>query len=805
MSGWELFYGEWDPDEQPRREALCALGNGYFVTRGADETQRAHGRHYPGTYFAGAYNRAESRIAGQRIVNEDLVNWPNWLFLTWRPRGGEWFDIDEVELLSFEQRLDLHRGLLTRNMRFRDAEGRTTSLVSRRFVSMDDEHLGAVQWKLTPEDWSGTIELRSEIDGRVRNENVERYSDLTSVHHAIVATERTGDDRVRLVAETHQSKLRVAMAARLRVGDVEPEERLFLDAGDRAGELVTLRLNRGEPLYVEKTVGVYTSRDHAISEPAIEADKTVERADAFDNLLSRHERAWGRLWRRFDLHIGDEDAQGLLRLHTFHLLQTASPRSIELDAGIPARGWHGEAYRGHILWDELFIFPLLNLRMPDLTRTLLMYRHRRLREARANARSQGKRGACFPWQSGSNGREESQVIHLNPASGRWIPDNSNLQRHINHAIAYNVWQYYEVTQDCEFFCGCGAELLIEIARYLADLAEEGEDGRFHIRGVMGPDEFHERYPDADEPGLDDNAYTNVMTSWVLARMPRLAEIIGAHRWEEFRHDLEIEEDEIRRWDEVSRRMFVPFHGDGIISQYDGFELLEEIDWDRFREKYDNLQRMDRILEAEGESPARYKVAKQADVLMLFFLFSMEQLDEIFDRLSYSFSGDQLPRNIDYYLERTSHGSTLSRIVHAWVLARSDRERSWRLFTDALRSDIDDVQGGTTPEGIHLGAMAGTVDLVHRCYTGLEIHDDALRLNPRLPREARSLRLGVQFRGQWLHIRIECEEIELELDGECSQPMKLMLRDEWIELTPGTPRRFPTPHESVTRRPSLEHH
>ena len=178
-------------------------------------------------------------------------------------------------------------------------------------------------------------------------------------------------------------------------------------------------------------------------------------------------------------------------LHIFHLLQTVSENTIDLDVGVPSRGWHGEAYRGHILWDELFIFPFLNLRLPELTRSLLMYRYRRLEEARHLARQAGHRGAMFPWQSGSDGREESQVLHLNPRSGRWVPDESNLQRHVSAAIAYNVWQYHQATQDVEFLAHYGAEMLLSIARFWASIATfDPERERYEIRGVAGPDEYH---------------------------------------------------------------------------------------------------------------------------------------------------------------------------------------------------------------------------------------------------------------------------------------------------------------------------
>src|SRR5690606_11577321 len=152
--------------------------------------------------------------------------------------------------------------------------------------------------------------------------------------------------------------------------------------------------------------------------------------------------------------------------------------------------------------------------------------------------------------------------------------------------------------------------------------------------------------------------------------------------------------------------------------------------------------------------------KQADVLMLFFLFSVEELQRLWERMGYAFDADIIARNIRYYLQRVSHGSTLSRVVHAWVLSRSDRDHSWNLFQDALESDISDIQGGTTSEGIHLGAMAGTVDLVQRCYAGIETRDNVLWINPRLPSELHGLRFRIRYRRHWLLLEIDHEQIKI---------------------------------------------
>ena len=182
----------------------------------------------------------------------------------------------------------------------------------------------------------------------------------------------------------------------------------------------------------------------------------------------------------------------------------------------------------------------------------------------------------FPWQSGSAGREETQQLHLNPKSGRWLPDHTHLQRHVNIAIAYNVWQHYMVTGNIGFLRFAGAELLIEIARFWSSIATyNAELDRYEILGVMGPDEYHESYPDSDEQGLRNNTYTNVMAVWVLQRALETLEVLPPHYRQELADELTIRDEELDRWREISRKMRVVFHADGVLTQFEGYEGLRE--------------------------------------------------------------------------------------------------------------------------------------------------------------------------------------------------------------------------------------
>ncbi|CAM4079376.1 glycosyl hydrolase family 65 protein [Vreelandella rituensis] len=781
MSDWTLDYSGFDAHEEGLREALCTLGNGYFATRGANEEAEAGDIHYPGTYLAGGYNRLKTQIAGHEIENEDLVNMPNWLSLTFRPEEGEWFNLMAVDILEYHQTLNLNTGVLQRDMRFRDRQGRETILVSQRLVHMQNPHLAAIEWRLKPENWSGRITVRSALDGRVINAGVTRYRELASTHLTPLSAEPLNEDTIRLVVETNQSHLRVAQAARTQAyideHRVNAECQLVQEPGYIAQEL-SFDVTQGQEVRIEKVVAMHTSRDRAISEPGLAISHSVAQAGPFAELSASHAQVWEHLWYRCDLVLeGGGRSQKILRLHIFHLLQTVSPHVVDLDVGVPARGLHGEAYRGHIFWDELFIFPFLNFRIPEITRALLRYRYRRLGEARRLAREAGYRGAMYPWQSGSSGREESQMLHLNPKSGRWIADHSHLQRHVNAAIAFNVWRYYEVTEDCEFLSYYGAELLVEIARFWASCASwNASRKRYDICGVMGPDEFHDRYPWATEPGLDNNAYTNLMVAWVLRRANDALERIGAERRQELCETLAVTDQEVAMWEEISHKLFVPFH-EGVISQFEGYERLEEFEWKRYQSQYGDIHRLDRLLEAEGDTANRYKASKQADALMLFYLFSADELSDLFQQLGYTFTLELIPRTIEYYQQRTSHGSTLSRIVESWVLARSDRPRSLTLLNEALESDIADVQGGTTQEGIHLGAMAGTVDLVQRGETGLVVRDGVLRFDPCLPDPLPGLHLRLRYHGRWIEITMKGNRMTLSVSEGGAKSVRIAVRDQ----------------------------
>jgi len=579
------------------------------------------------------------------------------------------------------------------------------------------------------------------------------------------------------VVKTTQSDILIAAAARSQLsGNAKVlGEKVDSDEAWISKEF-TLEVEPGQEIILEKMLTMYTSRGPDSEDPLESARSDLELMDAYEAEQSLSAGRWKELWEEMDVVIsGDREAQRLVRLHLYHSLVSASPHHAGLDSGIPPRGLHGEAYRGHIFWDELYILPLYHMHLPEVVRSVLMYRYRRLDAARAYAKEHGYEGAMFPWQSGSDGREETQIIHLNPLSGEWGDDYSSLQRHVSLAIAYNLCSYYHVTGDMDFMEQYGAEILLDICKFWASKARLEADGKYHVHRVMGPDEFHEALPGSEEGGLSDNAYTNIMLSWMMGRALALWQKLKDETRAKLQEVLSLREEDLSQWKDIHNKLALHLSEEGIIEQFAGYFDLEELDWEAYREKYEDIHRLDRILKAEGKSPDAYKLAKQADLLMVFYNLGVQEVNRILDDMGIEVPETYMRDNFNYYIQRTSHGSTLSRLVHArlaWKLGM--KELGWDLYRDALRSDLVDIQGGTTGEGIHAGVMAGTVYDVLATYAGLDLSGEIPALDPCLPPLWKGLEFCFVFRGTRFQVHIAGDEIKISGQKNGSGKIKVYL-------------------------------
>jgi kojibiose phosphorylase len=473
-------------------------------------------------------------------------------------------------------------------------------------------------------------------------------------------------------------------------------------------------------------VAVYTSRD--TGEPREKASRQVERAiEDVNGVIAEHCDAWLARWKASDLQIeGDAAAQRALRFAIYHLSSAANPGDDRVSIG--ARGLSGTAYKGHVFWDtDIFMLPFFILTYPEAARALVMYRYHTLSGARAKAARLGYRGALYAWESADTGEEMTPPFVVSPDGEIVRILTGEQEHHISADVAFGVWKYWEATGDERFLVDAGAEILIETARFWASRAEREDDGRYHIRGVIGPDEYHER--------VDDNAYTNGLAQWNLEVGEEATRLVAEHwpeQWRALSRRLGLDAEEPGRWLEVARELYTGFDKQtGLFEQFRGYFALEDIDLAAFEPR---TAPMDVLLGRERIQ--RSKIIKQADVVMLVHL--------LWERLP-----PQVRKaNFEYYEPRCGHGSSLSPAIHALVAARlGDAAVAERYFRQAAEIDLSDKMGNAAG-GVHAGALGGLWQAAVFGFAGLRFTDEGPEHRSNIPAGWRSLSMRFQWRGRW---------------------------------------------------------
>ncbi len=763
---WKLTYFNYPKGkEEYSIESLLTVGNGYLGLRGTTPEMECSDSNYPGIYMAGVYNSLNSNINGKSVVNEDFVNLPNSQII-YLLVDGEKINIEDNQIDCLYRELDLRTGELISYAEITLRNGHHLKIETKKIVSMAKKNFYGISYKFQLDYSAENVKVYSEINGDVKNYNVERYRDLANKHLTIIEMEEQ-QSNVSMIAETKKSKIKLYQSSNLFSDDFSLDTIKNVIDDKTIEQVISIKPEEQTWYGIEKIVYVAKeTTDNDVLHPR------------YDELFLSSKKEWEKLWNKASINIsGDLMSQKMLNLHTYHMLVSASPNgNLRSDASITARGLHGEAYRGHIFWDELFMMPFYLIHFPDTVKQLLMYRYQRLDKAKELAKEAGYEGAMFPWQSGLDGSEQSQKIHLNPLSGEWKEDHSRRQRHVSLAIAYNYWMYFQYTRDYDFLESYGLEMLTEISKFWLSIAEYDMDlERFVIKCVMGPDEFHEAYPNEKKGGLNNNAYTNLMVVWLFGV---IEEIVDKYKFE-----VNLDMDKLR---EVKKTIFLEINDEGIIAQFQGYFQLKEIDWNYYKNKYTNIYRMDRILNAEGKSADEFKVAKQADSLMIFYNFPTKMVQKLIESLNYKVPQNFVQLNLDYYLKRTSHGSTLSRVVHSQLAEIvGNRELSWKLYQEALYSDYRDIQGGTTAEGIHTGVMASTLAITLSDFAGLDIREEMIAIEPHLPKKWKNLSFHFTKQSVMYDVAISKESIEIEVNQETT----ILLNQKETLLMPNIVNKF----------------
>jgi kojibiose phosphorylase len=651
---WHIVQPRYRVDDTPKYETLFALANGAMGTRGAYEEPVPGG--YPATYVAGVFDRTVT-------YPKELVNAPNWLELTVRVHG-ELVSPQTGTLLSCERRLDMRSGLLFRRMRWRDAAGRVTRLETLRLVHLRSKHQALITGVLVPENHDAEVEICAAIDGTVSNPTPSR---IVRTHHNLPRrAEAVPSGGIYLEVETLYTRIVLGVASHLVVeGADEPHVDVL---PNKVAERRVARVGQGQVLRFTKFVSIHTSRDTTVVRRAAVAELLRMEHDGADALVESQRAAWHAAWEDADITIaGDAEAQRAVRFNVFHLLSLSSEHDGDVSVG--AKGLHGEGYKGSVFWDtEIFMLPFYIYTRPRAARALVEYRARRLDAARDNARTNGYRGAQYPWESGSTGHEATPERWADPITMTGPPIRTGeLQHHVTADVAYSFDHYLRATGDGRFFVERAAEVFVETARFWASRVRlHPRRKRYVIENVIGPDEAHEE--------VDNNRSTNRLAAWNLTRaVEAVAEMRARHpaAWRRLNARLRVTENEPAAWRRIAERMWYPrVSASGVLEQHDGYFDLKPV---RLKLNDKDMPIVSReLLERQGAT----QLLKQADVVLLQFLFS-DEFDARSKRTNYA-----------YYAPRTSHLSSLSPSTYAVMGAEvGDTAEAWRNFRRTAFMDL----------------------------------------------------------------------------------------------------------------------
>lgn len=737
-------------------ESLFAVSNGYVGVRGSlpEETRLSS----PATYVAGVFEQGSQGGMGAAAVPQLAVA-PDWTHLRIVVDGRR-LTLEQGEALEHRRVLDLRQGILWRTWRHRDPVGRITRLSFLRLASLADRHVLIQSVILVPENYSARVCLESRS---------------AWPHHccgASVPPQEPDATAPALVLQRATSRgviIAVATGGILRAEDgafvapqVEQQAGRWLERWEWSAAI-------GHRYRLDQVAVIYTSRDAARPAEVAAAHRDRVLRTGIERLIAAHRRVWQVRWRETDVRIdGDSSMTQALRFAAYHLIAAAHPEDERVSIG--ARGLTGAAYKGHVFWDtEIYMFPFYAHTWPEAARALLMYRYHTLPAAREKARRLGYRGALYAWESADTGDETTPPLVVTP-SGEVIRIVTGEQaHHISADIAYAVWQYWQVSGDDAFFRDAGAEIVLETARFWASRGAFEADGRYHIRRVIGPDEYHE--------AVDDNAYTNGMAQWNLERGVETARLLQARwpeRWAELAARLELSADDLGRWETMARQMYLAIDPQtGLVEQFEGYFDLEELDLTPFEACATPI---DVLLGAERVR--RSKVIKQADVVLLLYL--------LWDR----FAPHVREASFRYYEPRTAHGSSLSPAIHALVAARlGDVELAEHYFRQAAAIDLANNMGNAAG-GVHMAALGGLWQAAVFGFAGLRVRPDGLAFAPHLPQHWGCLRFPVRWCGRRLQVNVRAQPPAIEVHLRDGRPLRLVV-DDGPEIVAVPGRRYGT--------------
>ena len=753
---WSIIEESFDKERVKSSESLFSIGNGAMGQR-ANFEETYTGKTFQGSYIAGIYYPDKTKVGwwknGYPEYFAKVLNAPNWIGINIEI-NGESLDLAKCKsVANFRRELNMKEGIYYRSFEATLQNGTQISAKITRFLSLDIDELGVINFEITPLNGDAKIVYKPYVDAGVQNEDAnweEKFWEPLEVSHAgneAFVSARTFKTHFTATTYMHNTIL-------LESNNLNCAPTNVVKTNDRIEFTFEVVVAKGQTSAIQKLGGYTVSLNHQDTNAA--AKKVIAKGleIGYSKLAEDQKQAWAKIWEMSDITIdGDVKAQQGIRFNIFQLNQTYLGKDSRLNIG--PKGFTGEKYGGSTYWDtEAYCIPFYMATTDhQVARNLLTYRYNQLDKAIENAAKLGfSNGAALYPMVTMNGEE---------CHNEWEITFEEIHR--NGAIAFAIFNYYRYTGDYSYIPEKGLEVLIAIARFWQQRATYSTfRNQYVILGVTGPNEY--------ENNVNNNFYTNYLAKWCIdyaVEQINKVEKEYASDFTRIMSKVNLDASEIEHWKAVADNMYFPYSEElGVYLQQDGFldkELVKVHDLDRSQRPINQKWSWDRIL--------RSPYIKQADTLQGFYFFEDH------------FSKEQLEKHFDFYEPFTVHESSLSPCVHSIQAALLDKmEMAYTFYLRTSRLDLDDYNK-EVEEGCHITSMAGTWMSIVEGFGGMRVKNNALHFEPKIPKEWEGYSFKINFRNQILKVVVNHKETSFSLDG--SQDIKVYVKGKEILVEPNS--------------------
>ncbi|KAA1248117.1 glycoside hydrolase family 65 protein [Aquimarina sp. RZ0] len=754
---WSIIEEGFDVERVKSSESLFSIGNGAMGQR-ANFEETYSGPTFQGSYIAGVYYPDKTRVGwwknGYPEYFAKVLNAPNWIGINVEI-DGEKLDLYRCKSVSdFRRELNMKEGWYERSFKAVLQNGVEVAVISKRFLSLDLDEIGAIKYQVTPLNRNVTIKYTPYLDAGITNEDTnwdDKFWDTYEVSHK--------GNTAYILSKTMKTDFQVCtgMYAKLFI-DGEQLDTLpkAVSTATYAGLDYKIEVSKGSVAAIHKFGGYTVCLNHKKDTIASMNTTILKQASesGFEALLALQKQAWSKIWEMADISIdGDVKAQQGIRFNIFQLNQTYLGKDARLNIG--PKGFTGEKYGGSTYWDtEAYCIPFyMATKNQKVARSLLVYRYNHLEKAIENAKKLGfTNGAALYPMVTMNGEE---------CHNEWEITFEEIHR--NGAMTFAIYNYIRYTGDYSYIPEMGLEVMIAIARFWHQRATfSTAKDKYVILGVTGPNEY--------ENNINNNWYTNYLAKWCITFCIENIEKVKREYttdYDRIIHETSLGQEEIDAMLEVAEEMYFPYSEKyQVFLQQDGFldkELISVADLDASQRPINQKWSWDRIL--------RSPYIKQADILQGFYMFEDH------------FTKEELERHFDFYEPFTVHESSLSPCVHSIQAAVLDRmDQAYAFYLRTSRLDLDDYNK-EVEEGLHITSMAGTWMSIVEGFGGLRIKNDTLSFTPKIPKEWKGYTFNVNFRGNILNVNVSQKGTSFNLEGE--RELLIYVDDKDVTISPNS--------------------